>query len=189
MRNLLINQNIAQMGGMNIPPAVRMNQNGPPRQNQNWRGPGGAPQRPIHQLNGNMPVRHNIIHQGPPQRQNQVPRQMPIINMQPPRIPGPPMQGYGPVHIPPMHLPRRQHSHPYQQPPTRHEEYDPNLTLEEALDGGFDVDAAEQPMTGLQASSGIHANTIPRNTGYGADTRLSWGQSNLVPDMTTGRRE
>ena len=63
------------------------------------------------------------------------------------------------------------------------------MTLEEALDGGFEVDAAEQPMTGQQASSGIHANKIPRNTGYGADTRIRWSQRNLVPDMTTGRRE
>ena len=62
--NLPRGQNVAQIQGMNIPPEVQMNQRGIPRRNQDWRELGGAPQRPVHHGNRNIPFGHNIP-QGP----------------------------------------------------------------------------------------------------------------------------
>ena len=186
--NLPWGQNAAQIQGMNIPPEVQMNQRGIPRRNQDWRGLGGAPQRPVHQGNRNIPFGHNIP-QGPLRGQNQAPRQALVINMGPPQVPHLPMPGYGPVKVPARHLPRRQLIRPYPWPQRHGEEYDPNMTLEEALNGGFNAETIDQQTHGQPNRSGVDNNGIPRNTGYGADTRISWSQSNLVPDVVTRRRE
>ena len=63
------------------------------------------------------------------------------------------------------------------------------MTLEEALNGGFNAETIDQQTHDQPNSSAIDNNGIPRNAGDGADTRISWSQSNLVPDVATRRRE
>ena len=129
-------QNIAQRGGMNAPPAVQRNQRGRPRLNQSWRVSTGVPQHPVHNGNWSMPIGQGV-NLGRPQGPGQAPRQGPMFNMVPPPVQAPFMQGYGPVFAPPPHVPRIPQMHPYQQAPSRGREYDPSMTLEEALNGGL----------------------------------------------------
>ena len=180
-------QNIAQRGGMNIPPAVQMNHRVRPRLNENWRVLNRGPQHPVHSANGNIQMGHRI-NLGQPQRPGQAPRQAPIIHRGPPPVQAPLLQAYGPILAPPSHLPRIPHMHPYQQAPRRGRGYDPSMTLEEALNGGFITDAVEQKMNDQRNRSSIDGS-IPRNTGYGPDTRISWNQNNLVPDRLARRSE
>ena len=181
-------QNLPQMGAMNIPPAVQMNQRGFPRVNLNGRAPGGVPQPPGHHVNRNIHDRQHI-HQGPLQGQNQAPRQVPIINRAPPQMPAFAVRGYGPAPVPRIHVPRIQHIHPYAQVPRRGDGYNPNMTLDEALNSGFNGEAIGQPTRMDQNGTGMENNQAPRNTGYVADTRIRWSQNNLVPDIATRRRE
>ena len=90
--NLQGGQNKAQMGEINIPPAVRMGQRVGPRLNQERRVPVGVPQHPVHRPNRNIQFGHNM-HHGPIQGQNQNPRRIPTVNVGPPHVQAPAMQG------------------------------------------------------------------------------------------------
>ena len=99
------------------------------------------------------------------------------------------MQGYRLIRAPLIYIPRVPHTHPYQQAPRRTMEYDPNMTLEDALNGGFTTEEAKQPMNDQQIRSDLENSRVPRNTGYGPDTRIGWNESNLVSDTQTRNSE
>ena len=173
----IVNQ---QAGRNNIPPAVDMGQynqqeqrnpvhfripSGPQGQQANWnirpRVNFGIPQQPIQP--GHANIQHGQNQQWRPMQQHQWPRQGPIMNRGPPWIQPPVLQGYGGGRGPNRYQPQLLRGHPY--PPTSRSstQFDPNMTLEEALNGGFSHEEVKQ--TGVDEQN-------RDNTGNGADSRL-----------------
>ena len=176
-------QNVAhqQAGRSNIPPAVNMWQNnqqeqrnpahfriprGPQGQQANWnirpRVNFGIPQHPIQPGHANIQHGQNQLGR-PVLQQNRVPRQGPNINRGLPWIQPPVLQGYGQGRDHNIYQPQVLRGNPY--PPTSRSsaQFDPNMTLEEALNGGFSLEEVEQ--TGVVGQN-------RDQTARGADSRL-----------------
>ena len=91
--------------------------------------------------------------------------------MVPPRIQAVAMGGYGPAQVPPFRQPQPYSVQPEPQAPRQDGRYDPNMTLEEAMDGGFNEEVTP-PRIGQLNSSGVDIGGTQRGTGYGADSRI-----------------
>ena len=91
--------------------------------------------------------------------------------MEPPRIQAAAMGGYGPAQVQPFRQPQPYRVQPEPQTPGQEGRYDPNMTLEEAMDSGFNEEVTQPRIVQLNGS-GVDSGETQRLTGYGADSRI-----------------